>query len=471
MKKIQSIHFVGIKGVGMTPLAVIAKEAGLVVTGSDVAEIYITSEVLKKVGITPIVGFDKEHVGQVDLVIITGAHGGFDNVEVQAAKEKNIPIWTQGQAVGEYMKGDLFGKANVGISVAGCHGKTTTTAMIATILQGSGKDPSWVIGTGDIPSLGSSGHFGKGAYFIAEADEYAAEPHYDKTPKFLLQHPKIAVLTNIEYDHPDLYPTFEDLIKAYEQFAKQVVQEEGTLIVNGDDTHLRKIAHMYPKSVITFGKSKENDYILASVLEKEMKTVFVVLSHGESISYTISVIGMHNVMNALASIIASKASGLTDTEIQYALPAFTGSKRRLEYIGTTSESAKIYDDYAHHPTEIKASLEALRKHFPDAHILCAFQPHTFSRTKILFNEFIESFSQANEVVLADIFPSAREPLDTSISSRYLSDAIEKMGKVAHYLPKLSDVVAYLKEKRLDKNSIIVTMGAGDIYQVAYEIKK
>ncbi|MBU4016929.1 UDP-N-acetylmuramate--L-alanine ligase, partial [Patescibacteria group bacterium] len=192
MKK-KNIHFVGIKGVGMTPLAIIAKEAGFTVTGSDIDEEFITDEALKKAGIIPFVGFDPIHITKPDLVITTGAHGGLDNIEVKKAKELGIEVLTHGQAVGVFMEGKIFNKSFRGISVAGTHGKTTTSGMLAAILHENRMDPSFVIGTGCVGSLGAPGHFGKGKYFIAEADEYATEPKYDKTPKFLWQHPQIAI--------------------------------------------------------------------------------------------------------------------------------------------------------------------------------------------------------------------------------------------------------------------------------------
>src|SRR5476651_368276 len=188
MKK-KSIHFVGIKGVGMTPLALVAKEAGFVVSGSDVGEEFITDEILRESEIIPLIGFSSEHIASPDLVITTGAHGGYDNVEVQTAKEKPIPVITAGEAVGQFMAGEVLGRTFKGISVAGTHGKTTTTAMIATIMKETGFDPSFIIGTGNVGSLGTPGHFGKGKYFVAEADEYATEPKYNKTAKFLWQHP------------------------------------------------------------------------------------------------------------------------------------------------------------------------------------------------------------------------------------------------------------------------------------------
>src|SRR5579863_7617328 len=239
MKK-KKIHFVGIKGTNMTPLAIIAKEAGFEVSGSDVEQEFITDAALKKTGIKPLVGFSSEHITDQNLVITTGAHGGFDNVEVVTAKTKNIPVMSAGEATGEFMKGTLFKKKFVGISVAGTHGKTTTTAIIATMFAENKFDPSYIIGTGNVGSIGLPGHFGTGRYFVAEADEYATEPVHDKRARFLWQHPMFAVITNIEHDHPDIYPTITAVREAFLSFAKKL-PAKGSLIACGDDPQIKML--------------------------------------------------------------------------------------------------------------------------------------------------------------------------------------------------------------------------------------
>jgi len=343
MKKINRIHFTSIKGVGVTPLAVIAKEAGFEVSGSDISDTYITSEVLDKVGIKEIKWFAKKNVEGVDLVITSGANRGFDNPEVKEAKALGIPVMTQGEAVGYFMSGEIFDRKDIkGISVTGCHGKTTTTALIATILKHAKKDPSFVIGTGMIPFLGSSGHYGKGNYFIAEADEYATEPKYDKTPKFLWHHPKIAVITNIEYDHPDLYPTFKSLVNAYESFMQQVIREKGILIACGDDKEIRKLLKKYRNNIITYGFNSNNDYVLKILKIKNKKEQFNVQFKNQDLGvFFLSINGKHNVLNALASIVVGLKVGLPITEIKNGLLEFKGTKRRMEIIGKTKNGAKI----------------------------------------------------------------------------------------------------------------------------------
>lgn len=466
MKKMH-IHFVGIKGVGMAPLAIIAHEAGFTVTGTDIEKEFITDDALKKAGIKPNVGFSPEHVGSPDLVITTGAHGGFDNVEVVDAKSKNIKVITQGEAVGMFMQGEIFGRKLKGISVTGTHGKTTTSAILATLLHESGIDPTYIIGTGDVGSLPAPGHFGKGNYFVAEADEYVSEPQYDKTIKFMWQYPEFAIFTNLEYDHPDVYASIDEVRDAFTKFADNI-SPTGSLVACGDDREIQKILKGYDKRVITYGFNPTNDYVLSRVTISGDQTFFWVESHGTTIGeFAIRVPGEHNALNALAALIVGIELGLSIEKVKKGLVAFKGSKRRLEFIGELLSGAKVYDDYAHHPTEIRKTLTTLRKQYPNKKILCIFQPHTYSRTKQLFNEFSKAFDNIDElfVVITDIFASLREGPDETVSGVKLAEAISTSRGDVHFLPELSDVVQYINEKRLRSDTILVTMGAGDVYTI------
>lgn len=469
MKKIGSIHFVGIKGVGMAPLAIIAKEAGMIVTGSDVADEFITDVSLQKAGIQPFVGFSKDHVQHTDLVITTGAHGGFDNIEVVLAKQREIPVWTQGRAVGEFMKGEIFGRSQKGISITGTHGKTTTTAMTATILTHAGYDPSFLIGTGDVASLGQSGHYGAGEYFIAEADEYVSEPTHEMIPKLLLQQPIIAVITNIEYDHPDVYANAEAVIDVMRKFVDEQVKETGIVILNGDDKNT-KLLHdrIIPgtKTLITFGQHANNTYTIQNIHISEKKTTFsIAMGEKGNIDFILKSGGEHNIYNATAAIIVGVTCGLSIEQVQKGISAFVGSKRRMEYKGQLASGALLYDEYAHHPTEIRRSLEALRAMYPDRKIVGIFQPHTYSRTKALFTEFAHAFSDAHEVILMPIYASQRENADASVSSEDLARQINLNGQNAVYLPRPIDVIEYIEQKNYGSDTLIVTMGAGDVYKI------
>jgi UDP-N-acetylmuramate--alanine ligase len=468
-KKKKHIHFVGIKGVGTAPLAIIAKEAGFTVTGSDMGEVFITDEILKKAGISPLVGFKKEHITTPDLVIFTGAHNGFNNIEVKEAKEKGIEILTTGQAAGLFMSGKLFNKKYIGISIAGTHGKTTTSGMLATILKENNYDPSYIIGTSNINPLGSPGHFGRGKYFVTEADEYANDPASDKTPKFLWQHPQIAVITNIEFDHPDIYNSLDEVYQAFLTFANQL-PDTGILITYGDDPQVQKLMKEAQKKFITFGFSPDNNYVITKLSQSGEHMFFWVSGYGKNLGeFMLQVYGEHNALNALAAFIAAIEAGVPVEKAKSALRAFSGSKRRLEYIGELSTGSKLYDDYAHHPTAVKKTLKALRKQFPKKKIICIFQPHTFSRTKKLFNDFLRAFENADTVVMTDIYASAREPFDPTVTSMKLAEAMRQYHKEVILQPKLEDVINYINQKKFRSDTILVTMGAGDIYKISSAI--
>jgi len=447
--EIKSIHFVGIKGVGMTPLAIIAKEAGIAVSGSDIADEFITDTALKKAGIAPLIGFAKNNVKDVDLVITTGAHGGFNNIEVREAKRKKIKVITQGEAVGVFMNGDIFNRKFTGISVTGTHGKTTTSAMVATLLKANNLDPSYLIGTANALSLGAPGHYGKGKYFVAEADEYMTEPNFDKTIKHLWQHPKIAVITNIEFDHPDAYKSLNDTREQFLKFADQL-PENGVLITCGDDPEVKKLLVEFKGRRMTYGIKKDNDFVVSEVLK----------------DIELSVFGDHNLLNATATYIVGLEIGLTKEQIKKGLSGFRGSKRRSEFVGTLSSGAELYDDYAHHPTEIRKTLKAFREKFPNSKIVCIFQPHTYSRTKSLFEQFSKSFVDADTVILTNIYASLREKPDKSVSMQELAN---KVGKKALSFSGLKDVISYINNHQ-KKDVIFITMGAGDIYKISEQLK-
>ena len=469
MDNIRSIHFVGIKGVGMTPLAIIAKEAGMKVTGSDIKEEFITDISLKNAGIAPFIGFSKENVKDADLVIATGAHGGLKNIEVLEAKKRGIPVWTQGQAVGEYMRGNLFKREFIGISVAGSHGKTTTTAMIATILAENNLDASFLIGTGSVPSLGAPGHFGKGKYFVAEADEYATEPESDLTPKFLWQNPKIEVFTNIEFDHPDIYKSVDEIREDFLRFANKI-PKDGILIAGGDDKQIKELLKDYSGAKVTFGFSPVNDYVLEKVRYEDEKMFFWISAKGTSLGeFPLNAIGGFNISNALASIIAGVEVGLSFENIKRAIGKYNGSKRRFEFVGSLKTGAKVFDDYAHHPTEIKKTLAAIRKNNSKSKIVCIFQPHTYSRTKALFSDFVTSFYDADTVILMAIYPSLREEKDSTVSSELLAQKISQTHRDVLFLPDESSVVEYIDKKKYGDNTIIITMGAGDVYKISEKL--
>lgn len=456
MKK-KIAYFVGIKGVGMTSLAVYMKEAGYSVTGSDSREIFITDEILTDKKIPVVFGFSPSHIQKnISVVIVTGAHGGKTNPEAVEAIRIGLPVFMHGQMLGRVMN------EKMGIAVSGCHGKTTTASALAHILTVCGCDPSYAIGTSQISKLGPAGHFGGGKAFIAEADEYMTCPVTDPTPRFLWLKPKILIITNIDYDHPDAFSSIDDVKDAYIKLTKNIA-EDGTIIACIDNRHVREILPLITTSVVTYGFSPDADFRIDSANFQEgvsfMKFSNKNVEFGE---FMLAVAGKHNMLNFLAASIAANFAGCNWEKIRKNSMKFTGSKRRFEKIGSVG-TVLFYDDYAHHPSEIRETLKACRGWFPNKRIIAIFQPHTFSRTKALRKDFAQAFSDCNEVLIADIFPSAREIFDPTISSKLLCEEIKKNKKEVQYLKAEEDVCTYLKTHLTD-NDLILTMGAGDIYR-------
>ncbi|OGG18041.1 UDP-N-acetylmuramate--L-alanine ligase [Candidatus Gottesmanbacteria bacterium RIFCSPHIGHO2_02_FULL_39_14] len=449
-------HLVGIKGVAMTALAVYLKEKGYLVTGSDVEEKFSTDPILDQIGIRVLHGFAPQHINKdINLVVVTGAHGGATNPEALQAKKMQIPTFMHGRYLGMLMN-DKFG-----IAVSGCHGKTSTASMIALILKEAGYDPSYSIGTAFINNIGPAGHYGQGKFFIAEADEYMTCPLTDRTPRFLWLNPKIAVITNIEFDHPDSFSDLAEVKKAYLDFS-QKLDYRGTLIVCLDNPVVADMIDKFKSSrVITYGFSPTSDYRIEKYFQSG-KTSFVAIESknirlGELI---INVAGRHNLLNALAASIIAQEVGLPWNKIREYLKKYTGCNRRFELIGQKN-NILLYDDYAHHPSEIKATLSAFKDWYPDYRLTVIFQPHTFSRTKILLEEFVSSFIKADDVLIADIFPSAREKFDKSINSLDVVAGINRLRNNAYYVKNQITALKLLKNK-LTAQNIIVTMGAGNL---------
>jgi len=450
MKKNQKIHFVGIKGVAMTALAVWYKEAGHAVTGSDVAEEFPTDEILAKANIR-VVPFDVKNIGgrvKPDLVIYTGAHGGKDNPEVVEAEALGIPTLPHGKALGRVMADKKQ------VSVAGSHGKTTTTAMIATMLSTAGLDPSWAVGCGEIRGLGLPGHFGRGGVFVAEADEYVTDPGHDGTPRFLWQHPDILVVTNIDYDHPDAYASLEAVQDAF----VKLQNKSRITIANADDPASSVLA----KNAITYGFSPRAEYQISGVTFGDDRTFFTLNQRGMKIKdFVLNVPGKHNAANAAAAAVACKQLGLPWEQIHEGLSAFGGTKRRFELVGKIGDT-RVIDDYAHHPKEIMATLAAARQWYPKQRIIVVFQPHTYSRTKALLHEFAGAFGDATEVIITDIYASARETQTLGVTGKTLVQEVASHNRSVYFAPGFSDVQKIVCGHMRD-GDVIIFMGAGDIY--------
>lgn len=460
----KSIYCVGIKGVGMTALSVFFKEKGCEVAGSDTDTLFHTDKILSDFGIRVLKGFDKNHIHKnYDLVVVTGAHGGIKNIEAQEAKKKGLTVVMHGEALGVAMEGFSV------ISVSGTHGKTTTSALTASILTHAGYDPSYVVGTSDIFDLPSPGHFGKGKYFIAEADEYVTSPGVDKTPRFLWQHPEILIITNIEYDHPDAYKNIGEIENAFYRLTQNLTGRK-ILIACCDNTSVLKLLKKYKGKVLTYGFSKNAMYRVINVKFENGVTSFDIIHRGKkAASLSTHLTGKHNILNSTAAGLASKCAGLSWVEIRKNIILFKGSRRRFEFIKEKGR-VKFYDDYAHHPTEIAATLLGAHEFFPDSYIVVVFQPHTYSRTKSLFDEFTNSFKNADKIIVAPIYASAREEKDPSISSELLVAALKKKGRNAYFAANPPDAANLMKSES-KKEKLIITMGAGDINTWQEEIQK
>lgn len=464
LSEVKKIHFVGIKGVAMTSLAIVALEYGISVSGSDSQEQFPTEAMLKKFAIPFYHGFTARFLQKSrfpDLVIYTGAHGGMTNKEVVEAHKSGIPTMSHGQALG------LFMESKKAIAIAGSHGKTTTSAMIATVLMKGGYDPCFAVGCGEIFALPASGHWGKGEYFVAEADEYATDPTSDPTPRFLWQRPTILVVTNIEYDHPDVYNNVEEVENAFVRFAQQI-SSDGYLVAGIDSPSVRKMLQRVSTDTITFGVSTKALFHPRKIQFKQGYTEFEIFQGTHALGHCrLSVPGMHNVLNSIASYAALSHVGIPHEVIIEGLGQFTGTKRRFERIAE-KKGIVFYDDYAHHPTEIRATLSAARLWYPTRRIIAIFQPHTYSRTHALLNEFATSFTESNYVLFADIYASSREKETQEVSSRLLAQRTSGYHTHVFYTPQKTDVIQSLAGI-IKPNDIVITMGAGDIYQWLPEI--
>lgn len=456
LDKIKKIHLVGIKGIGMTSLAIWAKERGWQITGSDIDEEFPTDRLLKKMRINWKVGFNRENVTPgTDLVIATGAHGGKTNVEVRKAMEMGIPTYMQGEVLG------LIANEKKTIAVSGTHGKTTTAALISHLLVKEKLNPSFIVGCAGVNSLHLPAHHGKDEYFIVEADEYINCPITDHTPKFLFLNPYITVITNIEFDHPDVYQTPADVEKSFLDFAKRT-KKNGLLVLGIDNRSVKRLSSVLERKFLTYGFSSQADYHIDNVRFKKASISFRVSYHNRYLGeFALSIPGRHNALNSLASSIVASFLGLSWQKIKAHLYSFTGTKRRFELIADIN-GIRLYDDYAHHPSEIKATLLSARQWFGKSRLIAVFQPHTYSRTRALFADFIQAFNHADVAVIADIYPSAREKKDTSLSAKDLVEKMKKFHKRAVYQPNRDSVVDYIgREARA--GDVVFTLGAGDIW--------
>lgn len=441
------IYFIGIGGISMSGLAEIVKKENFKVSGSDMKESALTDH-LTSLGIQVFIDQRAENLSEdVDVVVYTAAIHQ-DNPEYAEAMRRNLPMLTRAQFLGQLMK-----NYQTPIAVAGTHGKTTTTSMLSHILLQADTDPTLSIG-GILKAIDGNIRVGGSRYFLTEACEY--------TNSFLSFYPKIGIILNIDADHLDFFKDLEDIRNSFHKFAT-LLPEDGTLIISSDIEGLSDFTKDLTCNIITFGSSASSDYSADSITFDELgRPTYTLVKNGESVSQiTLAVTGIHNVYNSLSAIAAADLLGISLDDTKKALLTFSGTERRFEYKGELG-GVTIVDDYAHHPTEIKATLNAA-KNYPHKHLWCVFQPHTYTRTKALMKEFAEALSLAENIVLAEIYP-ARETDNLGISSQTLAQEIEKLGKPCHYFSSFDEIETFLLENCV-AGDLLITMGAGDVVNI------
>jgi len=446
----QRVHFIGIGGCGMSGLARILLDAGAVVTGSEPKpnpQTYALIQLGAKISRNQM---GELLDGKVDLVVRTAAVRD-DNCEYLASRRLNLRSIKYAQLLGEVMSERL------GVAVAGTHGKSTTTAMISHALLSCGADPSFVVG-GIVPQLGGGSRSGSGAAFIAEACEFDRSFHH--------LHPRVAIITNIEKEHLDCYKNIDEIIEAFGLFAR-IVPPDGLIISNGQDEHVKRALAGISTPIELVG-DPDGWEVWPAGMHDGCHVGHVRFKGRPICTLRLSVPGLHNLFNATMAIAACRACGLEPGHAADAIGTFTGVDRRMSEVGRFN-GAIIVDDYGHHPTEIRATLRALRERYQPKRLLCVFQPHQHSRTRLLLDDFAASFGDADETIMPDIyFVRDSESERQRISSTDLVDRIVRCGNRARHISKFADIVALLKDQARP-GDLIVTMGAGNVWEIGREL--
>ncbi len=447
------VHFIGIGGISMSGLAAVLLDRQFTISGSDAKESPLTAWLAGK-GARIMYGQAAENIlPDTDLVVYTAAIHP-DNPEFARAKELNLPMLTRAELLGEIMN-----NYDTPIAVSGTHGKTTTTSMLAQILLAGKKDPTISVG-GILKSIGGNIRVGQSQTFITEACEY--------TNSFLSFNPKISLILNIDADHLDFFKDIDDIRHSFRLFAEKL-PADGTLIINHEIPDLASFLDGLDCQVITYGLNPSCDYYAANVSYNELGCgSFDLMKGGVSLGrYCLNVPGEHNVSNAVASLAAGILLDISPEQLHEGLESFTGADRRFEHKGSV-KGITIIDDYAHHPTEIAATLKAA-SHYPHHTLWCAFQPHTYTRTAALLDDFVEALSHADKVVLADIY-AAREKNTIGITSDVLRKKLEEKGVDAWYFSTFAEIEDFLLAHCVS-GDLLITMGAGDIVNVGEELLK
>jgi len=449
LPEIKQVHCVGIGGIGLSAIAEILLSRGLTVTGSDMKESEITDRLIKA-GAHIFLGHRAKNVDGADMVVFSAAVSQ-DNPELVRAEKLQIPVVTRAEMLGALMR-----ESENSIAIAGTHGKTTTTSMVSLILENSGKKPTILVG-GNLTEIGGNVKVGADDYFITEACEYM--------DSFLSLNPKIEIILNIDSDHLDYFKDIEHIVNSFGRFA-ELVPENGLIIAYDANPFVKSVIKDIPNA-ITFGLSEGCTYYASDILfnPNGMPRFQVRSTGGRLCEIQLSIPGEHNILNALASFACCHRLGIDISVIVDTLEKYTGTQRRFDVIGITKDNIKIVDDYAHHPTEIKATLEAAQN-VPHRQLWCLFQPHTYTRTIALFSEFAEAFEKADKIVMAEIY-AAREKNIYKISSRELLNEIKRIypSKEAYFFSTFDEIAGFVIDNA-QNGDLVITMGAGDIYKVA-----
>jgi UDP-N-acetylmuramate--alanine ligase len=461
---VKRIHFVGIGGAGLSAIAKVALESGWSVSGSD-AQPSAFARQLAEQGAVVHTGHAAQHVNGAELVVISSAitPGSPGEVEVLAARERGLPVLKRADFLGQLMQG------RTGIAVAGTHGKTTTTGLIAFLLDRAGLDPTFIVG-GRLTDYGANARAGQGAAFVIEADEY------DRM--FLGLRPAIAVVTNVEHDHPDCYPTLGEMQEAFREFVN-LLPPDGLLVACARDAFARQLAgerRAAQRPALLYGWRKEDDFRAESLQPNNAGGYdFLLVKREQTLGLVRNRLpGEHNVLNSLAALAVADHLGVDFNTARNALAEFRGAGRRFEVKGE-ARGVTVIDDYAHHPTEIRATLAAARRRFAGRRVWVMFQPHTYSRTRTLLADFAAAFADADHVIVVDIFRS-RETPDPTLSAR---DIVKRMQTTsassafaphpdARYLPSLAEAAEALTAE-LKSGDVLLTLGAGDGDWVGEEV--
>ncbi|OQX18640.1 MAG: UDP-N-acetylmuramate--L-alanine ligase [Desulfobulbaceae bacterium A2] len=450
-KKRQHIHFVGIGGIGMSGIAELLCNLGYRVSGSDLHD-SDTVHRLARLGCTVHQGHQGQWIGDADVVVVSSAIRA-DNPEVQAARAHHVPVIQRAEMLAELMRLKRYG-----IAVAGSHGKTTTSSMVGWMLQQAGLDPTLVIG-GKVDSLGGNAKLGQGEFLVAEADE--------SDGSFLKLAPVIEVVTNIDAEHLDYYRDIEEIKDVFVRFIDKI-PFYGAAILCLDDDNVAEILPRLGKRLITYGLSEQANLTAAELRPEGRGSRFVVRREGELLGeMTLAVPGRHNVLNSLAAVAVGLELEIDFAVIAASLATFSGVQRRLQRKGQVGDIL-VLDDYGHHPTEIRATLEAVRQAWPDRRLVVLFQPHRYTRTRALFDHFKTAFHRADVLVLTEIYPASEEPIP-GIDGASLAEAVRRHGqREVHFLPDLAALASGVPPLLRD-GDLVLTLGAGNIVRAGEEL--